>query len=247
MMNKERIQIRVGMVIAIAAQVASGDILILDQSEFAEATSGQTMYVDSLEQYPPGLLAAELVLSNGIAFSGDAPFILSGAVTGNVLINNSTPIDALRAFSGFAPDATAMSIRLYLEAQDEYDVTIRTVGGDELILQEWDDNDFDGFFGVVVTNDSLAEVSFRVVGGPSGPGGGGGGIGNYAFDDIAVNAIGSSCPADLTGDGALDFFDISAFLGAYTAMDPAADFTGDGSFSFFDVSLFLGEFSAGCP
>jgi hypothetical protein len=55
------------------------------------------------------------------------------------------------------------------------------------------------------------------------------------------------CPADLTGDGVLDFFDVSAFLNAYNAMDPAADFTGDGVFNFFDVSAFLNAFNAGCP
>ena len=57
----------------------------------------------------------------------------------------------------------------------------------------------------------------------------------------------SVCSADLTGDGALDFFDISAFLSAFTAMDPAADFSGDGMFNFFDVSAFLNAFNAGCP
>lgn len=57
----------------------------------------------------------------------------------------------------------------------------------------------------------------------------------------------SVCPADLTGDGVLDFFDVSAFLSAYTAMDPAADFDANGMFDFFDVSAFLGAFSAGCP
>lgn len=55
------------------------------------------------------------------------------------------------------------------------------------------------------------------------------------------------CPADLNNDGSLDFFDVSAFLSAYNAMDPLADFTGDGSFDFFDVSAFLTAFSAGCP
>ena len=56
-----------------------------------------------------------------------------------------------------------------------------------------------------------------------------------------------SCIADLTGDGTLDFFDVSAFLNAYNAMDPAADFTGDGVYNFFDVSAFLNAFNAGCP
>ena len=55
------------------------------------------------------------------------------------------------------------------------------------------------------------------------------------------------CPADLTGDGMLNFFDVSAFLSAFSAMNPIADFTGDGLFNFFDVSAFLSAFSAGCP
>jgi hypothetical protein len=55
------------------------------------------------------------------------------------------------------------------------------------------------------------------------------------------------CPADLTGDGLLNFFDVSAFLSAFAAMDPIADFNPDGVFNFFDVSAFLGAFAAGCP
>ncbi len=57
----------------------------------------------------------------------------------------------------------------------------------------------------------------------------------------------SSCEADLTGDGDLNFFDISAFLNAFAAEDSIADFTDDGLFNFFDVSAFLNAFNAGCP
>ena len=57
----------------------------------------------------------------------------------------------------------------------------------------------------------------------------------------------STCPADLTGDGTLNFFDISAFLEAFAAKDPIADFTGNGTFNFFDISAFLEAFAAGCP
>jgi hypothetical protein len=57
----------------------------------------------------------------------------------------------------------------------------------------------------------------------------------------------ASCSADLTGDGNLNFFDVSEFLTAYQAMDPVADFNDDGEFSFFDVSTFLNAFNAGCP
>ena len=59
--------------------------------------------------------------------------------------------------------------------------------------------------------------------------------------------IGPPCPADLTGDGVLNFFDVSAFLSAYSAMDPSADFTGDGVLNFFDVSAFLAAYTSGCP
>ena len=57
----------------------------------------------------------------------------------------------------------------------------------------------------------------------------------------------NNCPADLTDDGQLNFFDVSAFLTAFASMDPAADFSGDGQFNFFDVSSFLSLFAAGCP
>lgn len=57
----------------------------------------------------------------------------------------------------------------------------------------------------------------------------------------------ASCPADLTGDGVLNFFDVSAFLNALNAGDPAGDFNDDGRFDFFDVSAFLNAYNAGCP
>lgn len=57
----------------------------------------------------------------------------------------------------------------------------------------------------------------------------------------------SPCAADLTDDGTLDFFDVSAFLTGYQNQDPIADFNADGSFNFFDVAAFLAAFSAGCP
>jgi len=55
-----------------------------------------------------------------------------------------------------------------------------------------------------------------------------------------------SCPADMTNDRVLDFFDISAFIDAFAGHDPRADFTGDGHFDFFDVSKFLDHFAKSC-
>jgi len=68
-----------------------------------------------------------------------------------------------------------------------------------------------------------------------------------AAPDMGASEAEGVCPADLTGNGTLDFFDVSAFLGAYNAMNPVADFTGDGVLNFFDVSAFLGAYNAGCP
>jgi len=66
------------------------------------------------------------------------------------------------------------------------------------------------------------------------------------LDDDVVYVGLLSCPADLTGDGALNFLDVSAFLAAFGAEDPVADFEQDGSFNFLDVSAFLSAYSAGC-
>lgn len=55
------------------------------------------------------------------------------------------------------------------------------------------------------------------------------------------------CPADLTGEGVLDFFDISAFLSAFNSNDPVADFDNNQLWNFFDISAFLNAFNAGCP
>ncbi|PCI09811.1 hypothetical protein COB72_05485, partial [bacterium] len=55
------------------------------------------------------------------------------------------------------------------------------------------------------------------------------------------------CAADLTGDGVLNFFDISVFLTSFSLGLPEADFTGEGLFNFFDISAFLQAFAAGCP
>jgi len=80
-------------------------------------------------------------------------------------------------------------------------------------------------------------------------------VGAYFEDQLGINAgstyafdLGCApCPPDLNHDAALNFFDVSAFLAAFSAQDPIADFNSDGSFNFFDVSAFLTAFAAGCP
>jgi hypothetical protein len=55
-----------------------------------------------------------------------------------------------------------------------------------------------------------------------------------------------TCAADLTGEGDLNFLDVSTFLGFYGAGDVRGDINGDGNFNFLDVSLFLQIFSGTC-
>jgi hypothetical protein len=75
-------------------------------------------------------------------------------------------------------------------------------------------------------------------------------VDGYLTDTIVnfspIHQGGGVACADLNGDGLFNFFDVSAFLVAYQAQDPAADFTGDGVINFFDVSAFLVSFQSGC-
>lgn len=54
-------------------------------------------------------------------------------------------------------------------------------------------------------------------------------------------------PADINGDGTLTFADVTAFVDAFGAAEPAADVDGDGLVTFADVTEFIDRFNAGCP
>lgn len=54
------------------------------------------------------------------------------------------------------------------------------------------------------------------------------------------------CPADLTGDGILDFFDVLLYLDIFSSGSEEADFNNDGEHDFFDLLSFLEAFSGGC-
>tara|TARA_E500000318_G_scaffold17776_1_gene18077 strand:+ start:12249 stop:13616 length:1368 start_codon:yes stop_codon:yes gene_type:complete len=71
--------------------------------------------------------------------------------------------------------------------------------------------------------------------------------GGFDAGSVGVYTYAPPCPADLNNDGVLNFFDVSAYLIAFNAMDLIADFNNDGLFNFFDVSAFLSAYNAGCP
>lgn len=67
------------------------------------------------------------------------------------------------------------------------------------------------------------------------------------LNGMQVIALADLCPADLNGDGNLDFLDISEFLSAYNAGTLAADLNNDGNYDFLDISAFLTSYNTGCP
>ncbi len=80
------------------------------------------------------------------------------------------------------------------------------------------------------------------------------------FNDLDFSAIAGTqhinlsappvqpCLADFNGDGAVNFFDISAFIAAFNAQNPSADIAAPfGVWNFFDISSFMAAYNAGCP
>jgi hypothetical protein len=56
------------------------------------------------------------------------------------------------------------------------------------------------------------------------------------------------CEADFDGNGAVNFFDIAAYLAAFSAGEPAADLAAPaGVFNFFDLAAYIQMYNAGCP
>ncbi len=92
---------------------------------------------------------------------------------------------------------------------------------------------YDGFGSSIAINNGVVAVGARFADIESGSA--------YVF------SVPTQCLADLTGDGQLDFFDISDFLRHFREENAAVDFYNDGIFDFFDVSAFLDAFAQGCP
>lgn len=65
----------------------------------------------------------------------------------------------------------------------------------------------------------------------------------YVYDEPLA-----PCPADLTGDGMLNFFDVTAYIASYNAQESRADLAPPiGVFNFFDITAFISLYNAGCP
>jgi choice-of-anchor B domain-containing protein len=124
--------------------------------------------------------------------------------------------------------------------------SLDTIGpGDPEAGGGWNEYSFD--LSQIFTNPS-SQVRIRFRAGDTGVGS----VVEAGVDAVQIELVScenasTPCPADFTGEGSLNFLDVSAFLTAFGNQDPAADFTGEGSFNFLDVSAFLSAFGNGCP
>jgi hypothetical protein len=72
--------------------------------------------------------------------------------------------------------------------------------------------------------------------------------GGPVFTEPVTLVVEPLCPADVNADGLLNFFDLSAFLAAFNAQDPAADIAPPFDvWNFFDISVYLGRYNSPCP
>ncbi len=167
--------------------------------------------------------------------AGDDESIQNGSLTNFPPVINSNGWVAFRA-SDVANDATAIWVGdgTQLVKIIEYDQMIETDLG--MLPLGFDFGGLDGkqvTSGVIDINDN-GQIAFSAF------------LRNGTVGVFVATPV-TGCQPDLNDDGVLDFFDISAFLTAFSAMDPVADFNDDGSYDFFDISAFLTAYSAGCP
>jgi 6-phosphogluconolactonase (cycloisomerase 2 family) len=104
-----------------------------------------------------------------------------------------------------------------------------------------DTSTLDGLVGLYTLAPDLSPAGATVAG-PVASGG-------IAPSDIAVvrPRFNFDCPADVNGDGLLDFGDIALFIEFWNAGSCLADLDGCGTVDFGDVSAFLRSFTDGCP
>ncbi len=200
-----------------------------DDSEFVSITGGNTVeiYGQSFSSFHVGsngyvtFSASDTDFSESIGDHFDTPRV-SG------IFDDLNPSDAGTVYYQQLADRMVISwdavTEFFAGNQNTFQIELHFDG---TIVISWERLD---------TNDCIVGISEGVGEDP-----------DFIQSDLSTYPAPNNCQADFTGDGALDFFDISAFLTLFSSNDPSADINQDGQWDFFDISSFLTLFSAGCP
>ena len=236
--------------------------VIADQASLNQ-TIGFGVYGVSLAFSPAGnfAYAAGGISAGGNAFAGFSFDDTSGTLTELPASPFTSPGASPKGFA-FSPDGSMMFVSHGTDATIQsfavdsngiptslgtsFDVGFQgTLQGmdtlDGRLFAMDDSTSFDGVAGAYSLDVDPITGALTPVGGAPFPTQG------ISPNDVVAWDPASSCIADFTGDGELDFFDVSAFINAFNAMDNIADLTDDGAFDFFDVSAFVNAYILGCP
>jgi hypothetical protein len=173
----------------------------------------------------------------------DPPYVYQGGdlvVSGYFRIDDSDPL----APGGVGAPNDVVGIKLELRRQNfsiyqafEYTVPVSTTGGEwqyfEAVL---DDAAVTPDFPPFPVGVTILPFRFDT---------GNGQQGTIYWDDFCV-LQGSTCLADVNGDGIVDFGDVGKFVTDFAAQSIDADLNGDGIVDFGDVGEFVNAFNAGC-
>ncbi|MCB1957597.1 MAG: hypothetical protein KDG55_18100 [Rhodocyclaceae bacterium] len=179
---------RLACLLAALPVLAHAAIVEMDARDFRTATSSTVLAVEDFEGLAAGPVESPVPLVNGLIYSSAAPWVFAPA-PGYTSLTGDTPLSAPRTFIVTEPGINAFSVDLFVQKDDEYDVTVTTAKGSTLRIAARRGDKFESFFGIVVSNDTIQSVTFTAVGGSAGPGTDGAGVGNYTFDNVTVGTV----------------------------------------------------------
>jgi beta-glucanase (GH16 family) len=135
-----------------------------------------------------------------------------------------------------------MKVEFYRQAGATYG-SVNFLGEAEIVIADGgspqDTWSYAELSGIAPANAVEARLTFVFQQPASNPGG------SVFVDSVTLDVL--TCPADITGDGLLNFFDVAGFVALYTARDAAADLNMDAQFSFFDIAAYIAMYNQGCP
>lgn len=186
--------------------------------------------------------------------------------------SNDPTQESRHLFAAYFPNNTSDAVDISNNLKNEFDAPPMAIGqADGVLPGDFVPADTDFTFDVDLCQPGIrhflaqglsdGEVRFAVTSLHPASGGAGGGTGDVSYPfwytkENPIAAIFGYAPrleltvrvgsvGDFNSDGLFDFFDVSAFLTAFSEGDLSADLNNDCAFDFFDVSQFLTAFSAG--